>query len=125
NGFPWALLLRLLLSIHLFPSEPRTSASELGERLASPRRMWLLPAVLPVLPLFHPFGLGGRLGNTRHVRSSTVVHPAPGFPFLLCGLAASVVLLARDRGHPGRRDRWIGERPCLLGLLLLFQVLSS
>src|SRR6185437_4723575 len=119
NGFPWALplrsgclhpiepfrvllLLRPLLSILLFPSEPHTSTYELGERLASPRRVWLLPAVLPVPPLFHPFGLGGRLGNTRHGKSSTVVPPFPGLLFLLCGPAVSVVLLARDRAHPGR-----------------------
>ena len=85
-----------------FPSEPRTSASELGERLANPRHVWPSPAAPPVLPLSHPFELGGRLGNTWRVRSLSVVHPAPGLPFLLCGLFALAVLLAHGRAHPGR-----------------------
>ena len=103
NGFPWVLLL-LPLSIHLFLCESYTLAFGLGERLGNSRRVWLLSVVLPVLPLFLPFGLGGRLGNTRRVRFLSVVHPAPGLPFLLCGLVASVVLLIRGRAHPCEID---------------------
>ena len=87
----------LLLTIHLILCEPRGLAIGLGERLGNTRRVWLLSVVPPVL----------------------------GLPFLPYGFGASVVPPIRGKVHPGRWGRWIGGRPYLLGLLLLFQVLSS